>query len=228
MRLGFMISIFLLFSGWLQPAFARDRRPLTCQTVEVNMNHFAVIGPEDARQIGTYGLGPCIGVFLFDPKTKITAVAHVSANTDVNSSIPLMLREMQAKARAGGNTLGSPLQTRLIGGWELWSNQTLRDVEAALKAAKNPKLDSPVEKVVLAWTRVAPGTGGFMTTPPPPLPSNCACERPIGGDQSIIFDLNLETTFDMEPDSISSKGTCSGTPGNLPEFSRPLPMKNRR
>jgi chemotaxis receptor (MCP) glutamine deamidase CheD len=74
--------------------------------------------------VGTWGLGPCVGVSLWNPDTRTASVVHLDPTQD----IPKALREMLGQL--GGQ--GQNLQARIIGGWTNASERTLMHARAFL------------------------------------------------------------------------------------------------
>ena len=48
------------------------------------------------QPVGTYGLGPCVAVVLYDPNRKIAVVVHFDSKTDVPSSLQKIYEELRA------------------------------------------------------------------------------------------------------------------------------------
>jgi chemotaxis receptor (MCP) glutamine deamidase CheD len=67
--------------------------------------------------VGTWGLGPCVGVSLWNSRTKTASVVHL----DPTQSVPDTLQEMLDSM--GGRSSG--IEARIIGGWTGFSERTL-------------------------------------------------------------------------------------------------------
>lgn len=80
--------------------------------------------------VGTWGLGPCVGVSLWNPRTKTASVVHL----DPTQSVPDTLREMLQSV--GG--LSSGIEARIIGGWTGFSERTLLHARDFMKTQGIP------------------------------------------------------------------------------------------
>ena len=85
---------------------------------------YAVTSAQDQRPVlGTSALGPCLGVAIYNPETRVGALAHIDTNTDLNSLSRLI-------SQVGGQD--GRLQVSLAGG-QLGEANSHRMVEAVLE-----------------------------------------------------------------------------------------------
>lgn len=97
---------------------------------EVRMNEFIVTEAGRHPLIQTYGVATCVALVLYDSRTGATGLAHFSASIHVERSVRLMLERM------GSLGQGHRVEAQLLGGWKNWSEQTVTDLERALKKFK--------------------------------------------------------------------------------------------
>lgn len=68
----------------------------TGTTLMVGQGEYAVLKWNDGAysNVGTYGVASCVGVVLFNDKTKTAAVAHLDAMVDVSGELSKLLRQL--------------------------------------------------------------------------------------------------------------------------------------
>lgn len=81
---------------------------------------YGITSASDANPVlGTKGMGPCVAVAIYNPKTKVGALAHFDTNTDVES-MEKMLYSVRDDAddplevHLAGGALGEPNSHRLV------------------------------------------------------------------------------------------------------------------
>src|SRR3989338_1973234 len=79
------------------------------------------------RYLETTGLSTCIGLTVYDPKTKVGCIAHLDNDNEINPrpadmASPFLLDLAHVFKRY--QSLG-PYQVRMVGGWKGLSEQTL-------------------------------------------------------------------------------------------------------
>lgn len=63
----------------------------------VRMAEFGILNPNNAKKyssIGTFGIGSCVGVAIYDSQSKSVAVAHLDAITDVSRELSKVMTEL--------------------------------------------------------------------------------------------------------------------------------------
>jgi hypothetical protein len=80
---------------------------------------YGVTSADDAKPVlGTKGMGPCVGVAIYNPKTKVGTLAHFDTNTET-SSLKKMIDAVRGQygvleVHLAGGELGSPHSQRLV------------------------------------------------------------------------------------------------------------------
>jgi chemotaxis protein CheD len=126
------------------------------QTIPVGLGEVKVTHADDPEPLVAHGLGSCIAVCLFDPRSKVAGLAHVvlpgsdPANAPngkfAGSALPALLKAM---GKRGATTDPRRLQARLAGGAHVLSiggagslprigDKNAEAVKAALAAASLP------------------------------------------------------------------------------------------
>lgn len=109
-------------------ALARPTMADSSKIPDVSMDEVMFSRPDVHPLIQSYGATTCIILSLWDPKTKIGMVTHISANANT----PESLTEIFAKFRHLG-IQPQQLQARIVGGWKGWSEEILQDILRGLK-----------------------------------------------------------------------------------------------
>ena len=80
---------------------------------EVMMNHYLVASVKEFSAIQTYGVATCVAVMFYDRHHQVGAIMHVSASTDIEKAIQIVLNDLELKA-------GAEIKPKvtLIGGWD--------------------------------------------------------------------------------------------------------------
>lgn len=117
--------------------------------VEVRMGEYAVA--KEGKLCGT-GIGSCLLICLYDPKTKIGGMAHAMLPSRAearesakyaDSAIEIMLREMQKLGADRGRT-----EARLIGGARMFQTQdNANSLNIGGKNARSAKEKLQKEKI---------------------------------------------------------------------------------
>ncbi|OGQ84509.1 MAG: hypothetical protein A2289_14740 [Deltaproteobacteria bacterium RIFOXYA12_FULL_58_15] len=101
-------------TGQLVPTTAtRNDVPDVADAKEVPQGHYGIVrfGERKHSHIKTCGLGPCVGVTLYDPTTRTGCIAHDDAGKNMEASLWRILADFQ---KAGANI--DKLEARVIGG----------------------------------------------------------------------------------------------------------------
>jgi chemotaxis receptor (MCP) glutamine deamidase CheD len=143
----FLFLFFLSFSAraqemlpWISPDVAGD-------VYDVQMNHYLVASKTEMSRVKSTGVGPCVVITLYDPVTKVGAIGHFSATTD----IPLIMNKIFSEMRARG-VMTNGVVARVGGGFKNWpqSKGTADRVEKELKKnkikilAREPLVENPL------------------------------------------------------------------------------------
>lgn len=103
------------------------------EKIEVSLQDKAVFQNEislsNQEKLYTIGLGPCIGITLYDPVKKQVALAHFDVNATVEDALTKLLTKMQIS----NNTEAKRLQVNLIGGYPGRSDNLLIRIYQKLK-----------------------------------------------------------------------------------------------
>jgi chemotaxis receptor (MCP) glutamine deamidase CheD len=112
-------------------------------THEVKMASFEVAGPNET--IGTEGLGPCLGLALWDPSSHQGAVAHFDPNLSVGALSRALFAQLTPDT--------ARLQATLIGGWSGMSERALFYLRSELDSRRVPivRLDVLGDRVTRAF-----------------------------------------------------------------------------
>ncbi len=80
------------------------------KVVTIIQGEYAIINSKSEKNVvGTFGLGDCIGLVLYDTDNQVAAVAHIDGFTDIHPSISKLLYDL---SEAGGESY----EARLFGG----------------------------------------------------------------------------------------------------------------
>jgi chemotaxis receptor (MCP) glutamine deamidase CheD len=101
-------------------------------TLEIPQNGYIFTNVAKHKRVQTFGVGPCIAVTLWDPKTQSGVLAHMHAKNaaEVALDFDRMLAEFQVRGIAVNN-----LEVGMVGGWDELSNGLVFNIRNRLLAA---------------------------------------------------------------------------------------------
>lgn len=101
----------------LPSAFDNERKERTVKVDQrlvrgIVQKEYAITDAESDKPIvGTFGLGPCIALTIYNRATRVAGIVHIDGTTNVDS-----LDRMFSEFQQDENSSGNPLELRLIGG----------------------------------------------------------------------------------------------------------------
>jgi len=95
--------------------------PTGNQSLMVGQAEYGVLIPDDGSVdiIGTYGVGPCVGIVLVNQRTGASVVAHFDGMTDVDSQMKIVLSQVNGSLDQLGawiitSQLDAPLMLKIV------------------------------------------------------------------------------------------------------------------
>jgi Protein N-terminal asparagine amidohydrolase len=149
---------------------------------------YGVTSATDANPVlGTRGMGPCLAVAIYNPKTKTGALAHFDTNTDT-ASITTLLESVRGK--------GDRLEVHLAGGelGSIHSHRLVDDIIARLAADKD---------VTFKSADILNSAGGLkalaLDTRTGQVSTSFMGRQLDNGDRQNIMSFHVSRAFTREP-----------------------------
>ncbi len=109
------------------------------ESIEVAQGEYTIAKfSEDSKYMQTYGLGPCVGVTIYDKKNKVGFMAHI----DTPSKAKSLLKAIN-KFKTGGTDF-SECETRIIGGQTGVSMETVKIIKQIIEQENLPLYEMDV------------------------------------------------------------------------------------
>jgi hypothetical protein len=167
-------------------------------TPEVQENEYIFTAASKFPVIQTYGATTCVILVLHNDKTKMSALAHISAAVNVRESIRKIISDFKRT-----KNVVSDIKAEIYGGWKNSSEIIVKDIKRALRR----------EGVALVKDEAMRFVGPDLKDPFALLSS---APQDAAALIHVQFDLRLgQASYYVE--SIPSKFSSAGFEGILPE-----------
>ncbi len=129
----YLTIVILLCGHFLMGPTAQARNTIqdNADIPEIFMDQALIAQADTTLLIQTAGALTCLVITLWDPVTKMGAIAHISAQISIAPSMDKIKREFEIRGVPAGR-----LQARIVGGLKGWSERMVNELKTFIKRSK--------------------------------------------------------------------------------------------